>query len=1289
MSDNRNRIRFGVVPVASQASTAPGLLPRRGPPQATSAGTFASACGVRGREQRSKPTTDLDDTRKNLKIVHWNAEGVWGKKEALRYQLHKQQIDVACLQETHLKETHRFSIRGFQTFRKDRTSGPKGGILILVRNDLAVTELDVQQGDQTEIQGIKITGESNTIIYNCYCPPAKKLDLEKMEILPERCVVLGDFNSRSPSWGYPDLDGRGEEVENWQVQNGLLLLNHPDDSHTFYSRRWHTTTTPDLGFATDDIAKRTTRTVQDQLAGSDHRPILLEVSLRTERVQAYFPPRWNFKRAKWSKFSHLLDTRVAGIMAKSNQIDRTVKQFVKEMEEAAKQSIPRGSRKNYIPYWSEEIQALHEEVTAARTEAEKHPTTENNITLKAKTAKFKKESIGATRKSWHEKTRDLNFDKSGRKLWKITKLLNGESYRQSPVVLEKDEKCLTQREAANHLVTSFSEISNIDTDRERTRNLRQEQRKLKSQMKDPAEEVMNRPFSIEELESGISDLQEKKAPGPDNVHNDMLRHLGPMAKKKLLSIFNTSWRTGILPSSWKKAIMIPILKPGKPPKKADSYRPISLTSCLCKLMERMVNRRLLWHLESSNLLMDEQSGFRQHRSTEDQLSYISQTVEDGFQDQKHSVVIWVDMAKAFDTVWKEGVLTKLLESKVSHNMYSWIEQYMKNRSGRVSLQGRLSREAHFRHGVPQGGVLSPTLFILFMNSIREVLDPHIKAALYADDLAIIATETELGTAQVRLQTCLNRLQKWTEDWAMTINATKTTYTVFTLSPKPRAIKLKMGVTALRKEDNPRYLGVTFDPRLTWKQQTEEIQRKGMRRTAFMKKLAGTSWGANMTVLKKAYVGYVRPAVEYGIAAWGNASKTNFQKAEKIQNHSLRIITGGMKSTPINEMEAVAGLHSMEDRKDQKVITQFVKFHHLGSHPMHERVKKRGKSRLKRTSFSSVAKSLQQTLNLPCPEPSHPMEVTNACPPWKRQEFPAIKTDIDGITKKETHHKSVLREVTQDMLNHCYPSDEWTRVYTDGSAKEASNDGGGGVYIEWPGGKTYGTSIPTGQYSSNYKAEADALEEAATILANDEKTYNTKVVLLTDAKSVLQSLTNSKGTDLNPLVRALISLNHSAKKVVMQWIPGHCDLFGNDAADELAKQGSDLEQIHNGFTFHEAKTSIQGSINSRWKIQHPQYNSRDSIYSLSRQDQVTILRLRNGHNRLQHHMYSRLKIGESPGCPCGANRQDASHILQDCRLYSDLRDQLWDGGAPLWVKLHGSKQDLETTANYIRRTGLAV
>ncbi|GFS18319.1 RNA-directed DNA polymerase from mobile element jockey [Elysia marginata] len=123
--------------------------------------------------------------------------------------------------------------------------------------------------------------------------------------------------------------------------------------------------------------------------------------------------------------------------------------------------------------------------------------------------------------------------------------------------------------------------------------------------------------------------------------------------------------------------------------------------------------------------------------------------------------------------------------------------------------------------------------------------------------------------------CLTLLEQWTDDWAMTVNAAKTTYSIFSLSTNIPNLRLRINNSLLEKENYPKYLGVTFDPRLTWCKQIETVQKNAVRRTLLLKKLAGTSWGADMKLLKKTYVGYVRPVMEYGIAAWGTASKTNF------------------------------------------------------------------------------------------------------------------------------------------------------------------------------------------------------------------------------------------------------------------------------------------------------------------------------------------------------------------------------------------------------------------------------
>ncbi|GFS13461.1 reverse transcriptase-like protein [Elysia marginata] len=376
--------------------------------------------------------------------------------------------------------------------------------------------------------------------------------------------------------------------------------------------------------------------------------------------------------------------------------------------------------------------------------------------------------------------------------------------------------------------------------------------------------------------------------------------------------------------------------------------------------------------------------------------------------------------KSLRSSLEKGLILQLMQAGVSHNMLKWIQNYLSQRTGRVSLQGRESRQAIFKDGIPQGGVLSPTLFLVFMNSIQNIIKPHVKAALYADDLALICSEDSCGTAQKRLQECITLLEQWTDDWAMTVNAAKTTYSIFSLSTKIPNLRLRINNSLLEKENYPKYLGVTFDPRLTWCKQIETVQKNAVRRTLLLKKLAGTSWGAEMKLLKKTYVGYVRPVMEYGIAAWGTASKTNFQKIERVQNHSLRIITGGIKSTPINSMESVTGLESLEDRRKKKIVCQYTKFQHLANHPMCKLITNNPRKRLKRTNFTASAQQIYKSLELPDLRPDTPLQSSIDWPPWNQQSQIEIVKDIDGVTSKKSMIKRELHCLTQNVLDKNIP-----------------------------------------------------------------------------------------------------------------------------------------------------------------------------------------------------------------------------------------------------------------------------
>ena len=207
-------------------------------------------------------------------------------------------------------------------------------ILGQIQNDIIANETETD--DSLEIMTVRVSkGETELTIVNCYSTAAKSLPIEGITVEHERFVLLGDFNSHSPSWGYNDLNARAEELENWIIDNNLQILLNEDDPDTFFLRVWGTTSTPDLTLLSEDLTPTATKKVMNQLAGSDHRPILLEVTDETADTTKPPPPRWNYKKANWSKLSSLSTQFTQTTNCKSNKLDKVAKCFTSAILKAA------------------------------------------------------------------------------------------------------------------------------------------------------------------------------------------------------------------------------------------------------------------------------------------------------------------------------------------------------------------------------------------------------------------------------------------------------------------------------------------------------------------------------------------------------------------------------------------------------------------------------------------------------------------------------------------------------------------------------------------------------------------------------------------------------------------------------------------------------------------------------------------------------------------------------------------------------------------------------------------
>lgn len=405
-----------------------------------------------------------------------------------------------------------------------------------------------------------------------------------------------------------------------------------------------------------------------------------------------------------------------------------------------------------------------------------------------------------------------------------------------------------------------------------------------------------RPLTEPETVEIIGQLKNNKSPGLDGITARSLKEIKDEIKEPLTFVINKIMELGVWPSLFGVGVVTPIFKCGDPLEVAN-YRPITVISNLAKVAEKVLKRRICDFLDKNDILSSQQFGFREARSTQDAISFLVDNLYKSIDANKPTLCLFVDLAKAFDTVSHEILLDKMEKYGFRGVAHSLIKSYLGNRTQHVRIGGTLSEAGKVRYGVPQGTVLGPILFILYINDLLTLQSAG-RIISYADDTAIMYTENSWEKLKETVECDFLTIKRWFDTNLLTLNPTKTTFLTFSAQVRETfdciLIKETEGTLQIKSSASVKYLGIIVDSQLKWSLHINNVVKK-LRPLLF--KFRVLRQYLDVAQLRILYFALVRSHLSYGVIAWGSAFKTHLRNLEIIQKWFLKIMYGKVKTYP--------------------------------------------------------------------------------------------------------------------------------------------------------------------------------------------------------------------------------------------------------------------------------------------------------------------------------------------------------------------------------------------------------
>ena len=1200
-----------------------------------------------------------------------NVDGIRTRKTEIAKMIEDNKPDVLCLQETKLRPENIVKVHGYTCFRRDRVTGRSGtdvnggGLMILVKENLrfACREIlmdELPNDNTTERMGVEIwQGKWKTNIYNMYVPPIRhsindqrrqNFKAEEAFNLRADCIITGDFNGHHAFWDHNMAgDDIGLDIANWCTDNDANICN--DGRGTHRHRITGRLSSPDITISKG--IKVTEWTIMEAL-NTDHLPIaftILEENL--DRDIRDFPhtgiiqTKFAWKKADWTKFQEKLDQMLDKYKVNKN-IYRDNKLFTKAIVEAGR-VIPRGRRRDPKAWWTEEIANTVEERNKFRELADR---SEEDRLNWIKTSKKVRDLINKGKQvAWHEYCGTLSCKSKPEKTWKTIKNINREGKAGRNVAIVNDGKILkSEKEKADAYNVMYAMVA-AKARPDKSRESKAIERKIKkdnNQYRNNKEpEEADKPFSDMEMNNAISKMNNNRAAGKDDVYNEFLMHLTKKGKDRLLSIINRSWMESKVPSEWKMGIIIPVPKPGKDASMLESYRPVTLTSCIAKLAERMVKERLSFILESQNKISNKQSGFRQARCTTDPIARLTDDVLNGFQSKKphkRTLAMLIDFARAFDKVDHQRLIGRLRDMEIPIRITSWFQEFLRDRRAACKVGNTLSKARKFSAGVPQGSVSGPTLFICYINDLAERLESieGLKFGLFADDLTLWSTNDDIKAAAKCIQKGIEIVGEWCKEYRMEMAPNKCEAILFSNWAGDRAInrrpKLKIGEWEVKYSEEVKLLGIILDSRLTFSKHINKTKREANRRCSQLKTLAGTDWGSCASNLRNLYTGYIRSVLEYGADIWGNGiSETNMKKLETVQNMAARIITGCVYGTNTESLLLEADLVPLRTRYKIAVAKRIERMKRMPENdPLREQMnrplaeKRLVRSMAWRLSGETAIKEIREDLN----EYQRENIVTHSqFPPWMEEKTDVIKfyPELVREVKREgsEENKQARKEATIDTLRERGEHD--VEIWSDGSVKNYTGAGAAVIYLKGSNNPIHICHTTAGIMASSFRSEIAALDEGLKYICRSEiwdRADLNSLLICTDSQSAIRALEKGprlQNTKLQEEIWNKLLYLGNKFRITIQFVAAHCGFKKNEKADQEAGEAfTRCDSKEARIQYQSIVATIKRTSCTRWSDNIKKETKRFKVMGKERGN----LKLREYWSREDYTLLAQLRCGKS-------------------------------------------------------------